>query len=345
MLSLHEQEQHRSVSAPLRVAAAGLTRAGLFHLESFALRREFSLVAVAGTDAVNVDGCRQVPLSELVSMELDLAVIATAVPMRSRVACEFLSAGTNVLIESGFEIDETGALENCLKVAQAKGLYCGLWQPELYEQDYRAAKSVVDAGDCGAVRSVRLLQHNLTAGLRSREPVARSVVDMPVTGARAVVRRRVSQLLNLCAGPVSSAWIEARHAAGTLSGNQVDDDAADPAAESGSPHATAVTVHVQFVSGATALIDVDVASSSSINTGWILQTISGGYHNGHQSQVESDGEVYLVPCESAEADAYAWLAEILNSSPSERVQESEKSVQSEVRTARLLDIVRCLPET
>ena len=57
-------------------------------------------------------------------------------------------------------------------------------------------------------------------------------------------------------------------------------------------------------------------------------------------QLETDGEVYAVPCESSDADSYTRLAEILNSSASERGQESERSVQSEVKTARLLDFAR-----
>jgi len=327
-------EPHRSVSAPLRVGLAGLTRTGLFHLESFALRREFALVAVAGTETTGSGNCHMVPLEELVGMDLDLAVIATPVEMRACVAGEFLSAGTSVLIESGFDTSGTQALEEGLRLALTKGLFCGLWQPELCEPDYLAANSVTAGGVSGEVRSARLLQHNLTAGPDVRELPGSSDERRQATGALAVARRRVTQLLNLCEGPVSSARIEVRHDAGPLSAIRSDGGSAET---SESPVETAVTLYVQFASGATALIDVDVVSSSSVNTGWILQTLSGGYHDGHRSQLEMDGEVYAVPCESSDADAYTRLAEILNSSASVRRQESERSGQSEVKTARLLD--------
>jgi len=325
---------------PLKVGVAGLTPTGLFHLESFALRREFTLVAASGTGAVPSGQCRLVPLEKLVGMNLDLAVIATAVGERARVAGEFLSVGTNVLIESGFDTSGTPALEECLQSALQKGLFCGLWQPELCEPDYLAAKSVIDADESDGVRSVRLLQHNLTTGFYPRDAAGNSEQFPSRTGALAVARRRVTQLLNLCESPVLSARIETRHDTGSLTPIRNGGGSGSQAETVERQVETAVTLQVQFASGATALIDVDTVSSSTINTGWILQTRSRGYHGGRQSQLENDGEVYSVPCEWPEADSYTRLVEILNSSASARGRDSEMSVRSEVKTARLLDCSR-----
>ena len=303
--------------SPLRVGVAGLTREGLFHLESLALRREFTPVAAAGNEPRNVaglGGCQQLSMAELVEVQLDLAIIATLPEIRIQTAREFLSHGTSVLIEAGIEARERESLEACLQLAIEKELFCGIWQPELSEPDFLAAKSVAASEATGAVRSARLIQHGLASGMSSRESVNSSVQkDLTTRTAISVIRQRLAQLLQLIEEPVSRIH-------STVRGSEM----------------TASTMLVEFESGATGLIDVDLAATTAIDTGWVLQTRQGGYHAGRQSLKEADGEVYELPVLAKPDDPYTRLAWLLRSDTSVRLEHSRRTVRDELKVADLM---------
>lgn len=305
--------------APLRFGVAGLTRDGIFHIESLALRREFTPVAAAGIErriADGIGGCRQVSPEELLETELDLAFIATSTSLRAKTAFAFLSRGTNVLIEAGFDVCQRDSLETCLELAAGQGLFCGIWQPELSDPDYLAAKSVSTSAESGAVRSARFIQHGLAPGLHSQAATGKFDDDSATENALVVARRRLSQLQQFVEAPATAIRLAARNNDGEMP--------------------TAATIHVEFDNGATGLIDIDIAAATSLHSGWILQATNGGYGNGQQSIVESDGEVYEVPIEIEPVDPYSELTRVLQSSAAERLEISRQSVEAEIQLATLI---------
>jgi len=315
-----ESSPTESRLAPLRVGVAGLTREGVFHLESLALRREFTPVAAAGPEPRNVDGlggCRQLSMTELFEVELDLAIIATSPETRIETAHEFLSRGTSVLIEAGIEAHERESLEALLQLALKNELFCGFWQPELSEPDFLAAKHVVASATTGAVRAARFIQHGLAPGMSFQESARPSdQKDMTTHTALTVIRQRLAQLLQLVEGPVLRIH-------STVRGSDIT-----PAA--------AFTIFVEFESGATGLIDVDITATTAIDTGWVLQTRHGGYHAGRQSLNEPDGEVYELPVVAEPADNYSRLAWLLRSDTSVRLDHSRRTVGEELNVADLM---------
>jgi predicted dehydrogenase len=320
----HLQPSLRSETplAPLRVGVVGLTPEGLFHLESLALRREFSPVFAEGTEGANVDGiggCRQLELDELLQVELDLAIIATSSELRIQTSREFLSRGRNVVVEAGIHADEQQFVEECLLIACERNLLFGIWQPELSEPDFLAAKTVAESEDSGEIHSARFLQHCLAQQRISQDSVSTAGRDNR-TGHNAitVTRQRLTQLMQLVDEPVLKIH-------STIRGNDV-------------ASATASTVLVEFESGATGLIDVDVAATTVMDTGWLLQTTHGGYHNGRQSRIEADGEVYDVPVEVEPRDNYLDLARLLRSDTSVCLEYSRRTVNLELSVARLMDV-------
>ncbi len=322
---MSKSQDHSSTTlAPLRVGVAGLTRAGLFHLESLALHRAFTPVAAAGSESKNVDGiggCHQVSPEDLLEEPLDLTIIATSAEQRVALAREFLSHGKSVLIEAGMADATRDALEECLRIARERSLFCGIWQPAFGEADFLLAKSAVETGQLGAVRSARFLQHSLAPGPAAAAAGSFSDDDIPCAVDEA--RRRLAQLLELVPGAVSAIQKNVR----------MDDG---PSIKT----ATAATLQMEFDSGASALIDIDLFGAVPLSTGWYLQTTAGGFARGNQTHVEADGEVFSIPVETmtepGPANLYSQLAHVLRSTADEQLTFSENSVRQELAVADLL---------
>lgn len=319
------QDHSPTLTTPIRAGVLGLGREGLFHLESLALHRAFQAVAAAGDETKNVSGiagCRHVSPEKLLDEALDLAIIATAADERASAAREFLSRGTSVLIEAGLETGSESPLEECLHLARERNLFCAIWQPAHGEPDFLMAKSTIDSGVIGSVRSARFLQHCLVPGGSSFEAGESDPADCP--SALQEARRRLAQLLELVPAAVTAIQKTVR------------------TDELQSEVATALTLQIEFDSGATALIDIDLAATATLNTGWHLQTTAGGFARGEQFQRESDGEVYSVPVESfPETGAphqYSQLAEMLRSSSENQLTFATKSIQRELA---IVDLLNC----
>ena len=317
------QDHSPTLKTPIRVGVLGLGREGVFHLESLALHREFEVIAAAGhetKDVSGIAGCRHVSPKELLDESLDQAVIATAADERVSLAHEFLSRGTSVLIEAGLESGNQEALEECLQLARERNLFLAIWQPALGEPEFLTAKSAVDSGSLGAVRSARFLQHCLAPGSMF-EPGASDPADRPSVFHEA--RRRLAQLLELVPSAVTAIQKTVR------------------TAEPQSGLATAVTLQIEFDSGASALIDIDLAAVVTLSTGWHLQTAGGGFARGELFQRESDGEVYSVPVEAMTETGvplqYSRLAELLRSSSEKQLAFATKSIQRELAIVGLMN--------
>ena len=311
------QDHSPPLTTPIRVGVLGLGREGIFHLESLALHREFEVVAAAGHESKDVDGitgCRHVSPDVLLDEALDLVVIATAADERASAAHEFLSRGTSVLIEAGLETGSQRKLEECLNLARERNLFCAVWHPAFGEPEFLTAKSAVDAGNLAAVRSARFLQHCLTPGF--------SLDRAYCSGLLHEARRRLAQLLELVPAAVTSIQKTVRRD--------------DPQKEL----ASAVTLQVEFDSGASALIDIDLSAVVTLSTGWHLQTAGGGFARGELFQRESDGEVYSVPVEAMTETGvplqYSQLAELLRSSGEKQLAFATKSIQRELAIVELM---------
>lgn len=104
-------------------------------------------------------------------------------------------------------------------------------------------------------------------------------------------------------------------------------------------------VWLEFETGETAQLTVDLASHADVSTGWTLQTTRGGYRNSRKVLTETDGEIYDVPVEAGDSSLLDAVAVFLESSDVEDAAVSDNlrrlfSLQTELRVLKLLEAIR-----
>lgn len=104
-------------------------------------------------------------------------------------------------------------------------------------------------------------------------------------------------------------------------------------------------VWLEFETGETAQLTVDLASHAEVATGWTLQTTRGGYRNSRKVLTEADGEIYDVPVGAGDSSLLDAVAAFLESGDSGDTAASDNlqrlfSLQTELRVLRLLEAIR-----
>ena len=220
------------------------------------------------------------------------------------------------------------------------------------DPDYRRACQVVADGEAGDVLHVEFVFNQMAAFFLPEDPETPDLCDQQAAAElefgvlAAIAPDLLAQLLTLIPRPVVRlfATLSFRRPefgpVGSLSGRSRL--AARPAeVDSG------FRVWLEFETGETAQLSVDLASHADIATGWTLQTIRGGYRNSRQVLTESDGEIYDVPVEPGSESLLDAVARFLEASATEGESASTCdgigrlfSLQTESRVLKLLEAVR-----
>ncbi|MDA0285263.1 MAG: Gfo/Idh/MocA family oxidoreductase [Planctomycetota bacterium] len=329
----------RRDAPPLRIATVGIARDAVFHLEAAAIRDGLEPVAAARAGETNrtdepVPGCVVCSLDELVERS-DIDVVFVCGPVESRVdtAVRLLQRGLHVVVESSAAIPPD-QVQRLSFEASTITRYCSVWRPWDSELDFRRAAHVAASGEAGPIRAVRFLQHQLVAAMLPHATSKNSREQISNATLQDLAGHRLAQALTLLDEPVKSVTAGFRRES---VGFGIGESAREvtPAGEN-SLHAV-----IEFVGGASVLLDISIAAVVPISTGWIVQGTRGGYRSDRQYITVEDGEIYDVAVVVESLDPYQRLRTIITSWPNETIQvESQERLQLEFRVAKLLARIR-----
>jgi len=170
-------------------------------------------------------------------------------------------------------------------VAQRARRVLGVSAARSENDDFRTAMHVVQSGELGQITSARLMIWECGVGLDERngpdvrQPHWRDVPEMLLNCAT----HPVDQLLKLVANPPSSVFTD-------VSRDGVSD---------GRP---AFSIFVHFSGGQTGLVEINLASLASVNTGWVLDATRGGFRKSCRFLRIDDGEIFDLPVEAVPAE-------------------------------------------
>lgn len=328
--------------ATLPVAVVGSGRSSRFYQECLALDSRFDVASSADGLPVDAD------LSSLAGVFLFDASEKRIASIR-----QCLSAGCRVITES--PIAESGSTNDDLfplVAADKDSSKVCILRRGLEDPDFRRACQVVADGEAGQVLHVEFVLNQMAALFLPEDPDAPDLCDQPAlaeleSGAlsafgpdllaqlQAMIPQPVVRLFATLSfrrpefGPVDSPPGQSRLAARP---SEVD---------------SGFRVWLEFETGETAQLSVDLASHADVATGWTLQTTRGGYRNSRQVLTEADGEIYDVPVEPGSGSLLDAVAEFLTSQSgggsSQRANEvplSLFSVETEMRVLQLLAAIR-----
>ncbi|NQV24915.1 MAG: Gfo/Idh/MocA family oxidoreductase [Rhodopirellula sp.] len=320
---------------PLRIATVGNSPDAVFHLEAAAIRDELVAIVAANFAENNestepVPGCPVCSLDEL-TQRSDVDVVLVCGPVESRVdtAVRLLQNGKHVVVESSFRF-QPDHIQQLINLAGATGRFCAVWRPRHAEADFRRAAQVVSSGEAGFVRAVRFVQHEMAAAMLPGANSPSSRDRLTESTLRDLVGHRGGQVLTLISEPVKSVTAN-------FGREPVCFGTGDTAQQVTPTGDTCCQLFFTFESGATALIDVDLACPAPISTGWIVQGTCGGYHSKRQHITVEDGEIYDVAVELAPFDPYLNLHSTIRNWPETSLQKlCLNQLQLELEITRIL---------
>lgn len=288
---------------PLRIATVGLSPTAAFHLEAAAIRNELIPVAASRTGAEEstvepVPGCLVCSIDELVARS-DVEAVFVCVPDKKGVefAIQLLQSGKHVIIEPSWDL-QPASIERLIAAAETVENFCEFWRPYDADPDFRRAARVVDLGEAGPARSVRFLQHDMSAALL---PGANSRDQLTESTLRDLVGHRIAQALSLINAPVKTITAGFRRESISF-GEREPFHKVTP---NGDTNFHAI---IEFENDATAIIDIGLTCPAPFSTGWIVQGDKGGYRSERQYIAVDDGEIYDVAVEVEPFDPYLNLS-------------------------------------
>jgi predicted dehydrogenase len=320
---------------PLRIATVGLSANAVFHLEAAAIRDGKQFVAAARTDdreasTEPVPRCSVCSLDELAERsDVDAVFVCGPVERRIDHAIRFLQSGKHVFVESSANL-QPDQLQRLIAEAESCQKSCEVWRPFNADPDFRRAAKLVASEEAGPVRSVRFIQHDMSAALlpganspHSRDRLAESTL-------RDSAGHRIAQALTLIGAPVKT--ITARFHQDSV--RFADGESAQRITPAGETTFHAV---IEFENDATALIDIGLACPVPFSSGWIVQGDQGGYHSDRQYITVDDGEIYDVAVEVQPFNPYLNLHSVLsNWSKPELQKQCLERLRSELELAQVL---------
>jgi predicted dehydrogenase len=330
------------VAASLPVAVIGNGRSARLYRECLALDSRFEVAL----------------LSDELPLETDLSSLAGVflldVPERRFASIQHcLARGCRVVTESPVADSSTVKDEAALHAQAIEGASRGfVLRRGVDAPDFRRAWRVVTDGEAGGVRHVEFTLNQTAAFFLPEDPDAPDLGDAPPpvelkTGVLAAFAPDLlAQTLTLV--PKSVVWLFATRSFRRPEFGPVESPSGlSRLAARPDDIDSGFRVWLEFESGETAQLTVDLASHADVATGWTLQTTRGGYRNSRKVLTETDGEIYDVPVESG-ADrlfdaAVAFLAgEAVGRESSLLCDGLERlfSLQTELRVLKLLNLIR-----
>ncbi|MFN0053761.1 MAG: Gfo/Idh/MocA family protein [Planctomycetales bacterium] len=307
--SLDDPVDRRSLSeqVPVRIAVAGLGRAGMHHIERLSLRDDCQVVAgyddcpaaarrCAGLVPWLADSWQEVLRSPMV----DAVLIASPPTTHAPLALEALAAGKHLLIETPLGMHRAEG-EAILAAARRANRGAIVLHSRRWEDDFRRARSCLRAGQLGrpqVIKHISWQYHPADCGAafngvdpatssRSRNNAPHDWRMHRVTGGGALWEfgvHRFDQLLLL-----------ADEMPGSLAVERLGPALPDQAEEG-------FLALARFPSGLHAHIEVHRGSPAPLQTGWIIAGDQGSYANGVHYSTTNEQEIVDVPLETPPAD-------------------------------------------
>ena len=327
-------------AAPLPVAVIGTGRSSRFYWECLTLDSRFKLTSQA--DELPPD-------AELKS--LAAAFLFDVPPSRPASIQRCLASGCRVVTESPIAATAEASEELAPLVSSGNGsspvfiLRRGFEDP-----DFRRASEVASDGEAGDVRHVEFTLQQTAAFFLPEDPDAPDPANLSAPAElefgvfAAFGPDLLAQTLTLIPQPVVRLFatlsfrrpefgpVETPPGQSRLAARPADVD-------------SGFRVWLEFETGETAQLAVDLASHADVTPGWTLQTTRGGYRNSRKVLTEADGEIYDVPVEAGDSSLLDAVAAFLDSRDVEDAAVSGKlqrlfSLQTELRVLKLLDAIR-----
>ena len=324
--------------ALLRIATIGTSPDAVFHLESAAIRDELTPVVAARCDGNEsspqpVPGCSVCEIDELTERsDVDVVFVCGRVETRIDFAIQLLQSGKHVVIEPSSSLS-TDQIQPLINFVETGDKHCEIWRPYNADPDFRRAARLVASGEAGPVRSLRFMQHDLAAALLPRDESVVSRDRLTASTLRDLVAHRIAQAITLADAPVRTSTGQFRKDELVL-GERGSVRNVSPEGD------TSFHSVIEFENGATAIIDISLASPAPYSTGWIVQGNQGGYHTERQYITVDDGEIYDVAVEVEPFDPYLNLHSDLRHWPTPELQNRRlDQLRAELELAKHLESI------
>ncbi len=279
-----------SIASAVGIGIVGLGRMGMYHLERLSLRDDCRPVAgfdLNGSAESRLQGfdCRFVNSWQefLDAPDTEMILIATPPDTHAALAIEALSHGKHVIVEKPLCLTSADA-DSMLAAARRANRMLSVVQNRRWDGDFRAALTAVQSGGLGRLRAIKLVNweyglHNETADGELadwRGDSDRSGGALFEFGAH-----YFDLLLQLVPDRIQNIYAQIPNCDGN--GQSADEGF--------------LTI-VNFCTGVTAQIEVNLSSPTPLCTGWTLAGTKGGYHNYRAYTRTEDGEIYSSPVET-----------------------------------------------
>jgi scyllo-inositol 2-dehydrogenase (NADP+) len=278
--------------APVRIAVAGLGRAGMFHVERFGLREDCRIVAAYDDCPAAVARNGRVPgriaatWHDLISDdEVELVLVATPPKVHAEMAIAALAAGKHVAIETplGMNVAEADAIR---AASHRTGRTVSVLHTRRWDDDFRTARQSLAEGALGRPRTIKFINWHYN-------PYHSKAVDWrddALTGGGVMWEFGIhcfDQLLQLAGCRPELVFARAYSAPDA----RVDDG---------------FLAIVGFTGGLVAHIEVDRLAPVPLQTGWTIIGEAGSYSNFTHYAPNPDGEVVDLPLApvAAQIDEY-----------------------------------------
>lgn len=327
-------------AAPLPVAVIGSGRSSRFYWESLTLDSRFEVAPQAN---------ELPPDAELKS--LAAVFLFDASPSRPASIQRCLANGCRVVTESPIAATAEASEELVPLDSSGNGsspvfiLRRGFEDP-----DFRRAWEVVSDGEAGDVRHVEFTLQQTAAfflpeDLDAPDPANLSApAELEFGVLAAFGPDLLAQTLTLIPQPVVRLFatmsfrrpefgpVESPPGTSRLAARPADVD-------------SGFRVWLEFETGDTAHLAVDLASHADVTPGWTLQTTRGGYRDSRKVLTEADGEIYDVPVEAGGSSLLDAVAAFLEPPDVDDAAVSDSlrrlfSLQTELRALKLLEAIR-----
>ena len=325
-------------AAPLPVAVIGSGRSSRFYRECLTLDSRFEVTSQA--DELPQD-------ADLKSPAAVCLFDATATRLASIRQC--LASGCRVVTESPVAASASDELA-ALSGSDNGSSTVFILRRGLEDPDFRRAWEVVSDGEAGDVRHVEFTLQQTAAfflpeDLDAPDPANLSApVELESGVLAAFGPDLLAQTLTLIPQPAVRLFatmsfrrpefgpVESPPGTSRLAARPADVD-------------SGFRVWLEFETGETAQLTVDLASHADVATGWTLQTTRGGYRNSRKVLTEADGEIYDVPVEAGDSSQFDAVAAFLDGGDLEDATASDRlrrlfSLQTELRVLKLLEAIR-----
>ena len=318
--------------APVRVAVAGLGRAGMFHVERLGLRDDCQVVAAYDDCplAVERSGRPPVPFAEswkelLANDEVELVIIATPPALHAEMAISALASGKHVAVETplGLNVAEVDAIR---AAGRRSGKAVSVLHTRRWDDDFQTACEVLSAGSLGPPRAIKFINwhYNPSNAVDWRTDAA--------TGGGVLWEFGVhyfDQLLQMAGSHPESVFARLHSSRDA----RVDD---------------AFLAVVSFAGGLVAQIEVDRLATTPLQTGWIIAGDSGSYANFTQYTTNPDGEVVDLPLMPVAAEVDEFCTRLVrhlrrgsaNPVTAEEARGSMALIEAVRKSARTGEVVR-----